>query len=46
MMIKIVALGFVVGDRTYLRSAWNVIDAVIVVAFLVEVFTSGSKSAR
>jgi len=36
MVFKVFAMGFVLGEKTYLRSSWNVMDAVIVVAFLVE----------
>ena len=30
-IIKIIALGFIFGKKTYLRDAWNVIDFFIVV---------------
>lgn len=30
MLLKVVAMGFVVGKHTYLRDAWNQLDAVVV----------------
>jgi voltage-dependent calcium channel T type alpha-1G len=34
--MKIVALGFCSGHRAYLKSSWNVIDFLIVIASVVE----------
>ena len=31
MLVKIVALGLILHDNAYLRSAWNILDCVIVV---------------
>jgi hypothetical protein len=31
-LIKIIAMGFFVGQRSYLRKPWNVIDFIIVIA--------------
>jgi hypothetical protein len=31
-LIKIIAMGFVLGQRSYLRDTWNAVDFVIVIA--------------
>ena len=35
-IIKIIALGFIFGKRTYLRDPWNVIDFLIVVTAVLD----------
>jgi voltage-dependent calcium channel T type alpha-1G len=35
--IKIFALGFVCGRKTYLKSYWNVLDFIIVIAGIIEI---------
>ena len=35
--IKIFALGFIHGRKTYLKSYWNVLDFVIVIAGIIEI---------
>ena len=37
-VIKIIALGFAFGKKTYLKDPWNVIDFVIVITALLEFF--------
>jgi Ca2+-binding EF-hand superfamily protein len=45
MILKIVALGFVVGERSYLHSPWNILDFVVVVsAWLPYVLPNGSAN--
>eukprot|EP01052_Picozoa_sp_SAG31_P053526 SAG31_NODE_13773_length_847_cov_1.681818_1_plen_125_part_00 len=49
MLLKIVALGFIVGgSRTYLRNSWNQLDAVVVltswIPYLLEGGGSGTKA--
>jgi hypothetical protein len=36
MVVKIIAYGFVLGDFTYLRDAWNCLDFIIVVTGLID----------
>jgi len=36
-VLKIFALGFYKGDKTYLKNAWNVLDFFIVIAGLAEI---------
>ena len=36
-LMKIVALGFIMGETTYLKFAWNVMDFVIVISGLTEI---------
>ena len=31
-LVKIIAMGFIVGSKSYLREAWNFIDFIIVIA--------------
>lgn len=44
MVIKIIALGLVLGKTAYLRSAWNVLDCLIVISSLVMLGAQSSKS--
>ena len=39
-LIKILANGFVLGKKTYLRDPWNVIDFIIVIAAIFDFITS------
>ncbi|KAM9305191.1 voltage-dependent T-type calcium channel subunit alpha-1H [Gastrophryne carolinensis] len=40
MAIKVVALGFVSGDRAYLQSSWNVLDGVLVFVSIIDIIVS------
>lgn len=37
LIVKVIAQGLIVGDRAYLRSSWNCLDAVVVVTSLADV---------
>ncbi|XP_062956905.1 voltage-dependent T-type calcium channel subunit alpha-1H isoform X2 [Cynocephalus volans] len=37
MMVKVVALGLLAGERAYLQSSWNVLDGVLVLVSLVDI---------
>ncbi|ESN95222.1 hypothetical protein HELRODRAFT_128993, partial [Helobdella robusta] len=41
---KIVALGFVLHNGSYLRSAWNIMDFIVVVTGFITIFASGGGS--
>lgn len=43
MCLKVIALGFIAHDHAYLRTPWNVLDFVIVVASIVSLFVAGSN---
>ncbi|XP_018092078.2 voltage-dependent T-type calcium channel subunit alpha-1H isoform X2 [Xenopus laevis] len=40
MMIKVVALGFVSGENTYLQSSWNVLDGILVFVSIIDIIVS------
>ncbi|XP_065065604.1 voltage-dependent T-type calcium channel subunit alpha-1H-like isoform X3 [Rhopilema esculentum] len=40
MVIKVLAYGFTVGDTTYLKSGWNVMDCLLVVISLIDFFVT------
>lgn len=46
-IFKIIAQGFVIGKKTYLRSAWNALDFIIVIGgvieFIMHVSTNGDN---
>ena len=43
-MIKIIAMGFVMDPKTYLRNGWNVLDfAIVVIGIVTLVFESYIK---
>jgi len=42
MVVKIVSLGFIVNDGSYLRDAWNILDFVIIASGYLGMFLSGS----
>lgn len=37
MMVKVVALGLISGEHTYLQSSWNVLDGLLVLVSLVDI---------
>jgi hypothetical protein len=44
MVLKIIGLGFVMGEGTYLRDWWNVMDFIIVITSLLSVGGSEEKA--
>ncbi len=42
---KIVALGFIVGEKTYLRDVWNVLDFIVVLLGVIDLLPSLSISS-
>ena len=50
MLMKSAALGFVVGNNAYLRSAWNQLDAVVVLTswlpYILDAFGTGTRIFR
>lgn len=42
MVVKVVTFGFLLNERAYLRSGWNVLDFIIVIVSLIGVSTTGS----
>jgi Ion transport protein len=36
-LVKIIAMGFIIGQKTYMRAGWNVIDILIVITGLIEI---------
>ncbi|KAJ7992044.1 hypothetical protein DPEC_G00274490 [Dallia pectoralis] len=40
MTVKVVALGFCLGDQSYLKSSWNVLDGILVLVSLVDILVS------
>ncbi|XP_073492514.1 voltage-dependent T-type calcium channel subunit alpha-1H isoform X2 [Aquarana catesbeiana] len=40
MTIKLVALGFISGERAYLQSSWNVLDGVLVFVSIIDIIVS------
>lgn len=43
MVLKIVGLGLILNQGSYLREAWNILDFVIVIEGYVSFFTQGSQ---
>lgn len=46
MVVKIIALGFVLGPRAYLRSSWNILDFVIVIISLLSLSIGGDGQLK
>ena len=44
-VVKIIALGFLIGENTYLREYWNMLDFIVVVAGLVDLVSSSAGAA-
>ncbi len=42
MVVKIVSLGFILNDGSYLRDAWNILDFVIIASGYLGMFLQGS----
>jgi hypothetical protein len=42
-VVKIMAMGFIVHKNSYLRDAWNIIDLIVVMSSLVEMFEIGTS---
>ncbi|XP_043945503.1 voltage-dependent T-type calcium channel subunit alpha-1H isoform X2 [Protopterus annectens] len=40
MTVKVVALGFFSGEKTYLQSSWNVLDGVLVFVSIIDIIVS------
>uniref|UniRef100_A0A6Q2ZD49 Ion transport domain-containing protein n=1 Tax=Esox lucius TaxID=8010 RepID=A0A6Q2ZD49_ESOLU len=40
MTVKVVALGFCLGQQSYLKSSWNVLDGILVLVSLVDILVS------
>eukprot|EP00602_Paraphysomonas_sp_CaronLab_P008605 CAMPEP_0185034492 /NCGR_PEP_ID=MMETSP1103-20130426/24443_1 /TAXON_ID=36769 /ORGANISM="Paraphysomonas bandaiensis, Strain Caron Lab Isolate" /LENGTH=1644 /DNA_ID=CAMNT_0027571169 /DNA_START=197 /DNA_END=5132 /DNA_ORIENTATION=+ len=43
MVIKVIALGFILGDGAYLRTSWNVLDFIVVVISLIGTFSNSNS---
>jgi hypothetical protein len=43
MVLKVIALGFALHPHAYLRTPWNVLDGIIVIASVVNLFVSGGN---
>jgi hypothetical protein len=48
MLMKMVAMGFILGKGAYFRVAWNILDGVVVIVSLIDLFAanSGLRSLR
>jgi hypothetical protein len=42
MIVKIVSMGFICNQRSYLRDAWNILDFVIIASGYMSMFLEGS----
>jgi hypothetical protein len=42
MIVKIVSMGFICNQRSYLRDAWNILDFVIITSGYMSMFLEGS----
>ncbi|TNN46090.1 Voltage-dependent T-type calcium channel subunit alpha-1G [Liparis tanakae] len=40
MAIKIVGLGWCLGDKSYLRSSWNILDGMLVMISVIDILVS------
>jgi len=45
-LVKITAMGFVVGPRAYLKDSWNYLDVVVVVIGVIDFFPSDGSSSN
>jgi hypothetical protein len=44
-LVKIVAMGFLIGEDCYLRHYWNMLDFIVVVAGLIDLISSSAGAA-
>lgn len=42
MVVKVVSLGFILNEGSYLRDAWNILDFVIIASGYMGMFLQGS----
>jgi len=42
-LLKVIAMGFIMHKKSYLRNGWNVIDFVVVVSAILETFSMSSS---
>eukprot|EP00746_Dinoflagellata_sp_MGD_P070983 gnl/MRDRNA2_/MRDRNA2_28979_c0_seq1.p1 gnl/MRDRNA2_/MRDRNA2_28979_c0~~gnl/MRDRNA2_/MRDRNA2_28979_c0_seq1.p1 ORF type:complete len:1603 (-),score=314.70 gnl/MRDRNA2_/MRDRNA2_28979_c0_seq1:143-4951(-) len=42
MLMKMVAMGFILGKTAYFRAAWNILDGVVVIVSLIDLFAGNS----
>ncbi|XP_038830862.1 voltage-dependent T-type calcium channel subunit alpha-1G [Salvelinus namaycush] len=40
MTVKVAALGWLLGDKTYLRSSWNILDGILVMISAIDILVS------
>ena len=45
LLFKVVALGFVMDERSYLRESWNILDFFIVSTSMIDIAIGNSKGA-
>jgi hypothetical protein len=43
MVLKILGMGFILNENSYLRDGWNIIDFVVVVVGYVQLFSEDSN---
>lgn len=43
MIVKMLSMGFILGRNAYWRSAWNILDGVVVMVSLLDMFEAGSS---
>ena len=46
MMLKVIAKGFVIGQHTYLRNGWNVMDGFLVVISIIDLIIMSQSTAN
>ena len=46
MLLKVVALGFVMNEGTYLRNSWNVLDCIVVVISIISTFSASNSDLK
>uniref|UniRef100_A0A8C5FAS4 Ion transport domain-containing protein n=1 Tax=Gadus morhua TaxID=8049 RepID=A0A8C5FAS4_GADMO len=46
MTLKVVSMGFYLGEQTYLRSSWNVLDGFLVFVSLIDIVVSMAGGAK
>lgn len=44
--MQIIAYGFTVGERTYLKSGWNVMDFLLVIISLIDFFVTKYSTTK
>lgn len=45
LTLKVIAMGFIMHPKSYLRDAWNWLDLIVVITGIIEIATVGDKGA-